>query len=300
MKLVVGCCGTGGLSLSRYLASFNAMEVQETFYRRVRAERLRGWRERAGDEFTFTMKAFQGLTHPASSPTWRRSEWKPSKKHGLLKPTDENLELWEEVIDNAKALRAKVIVVQLPPSFKNVEECRKNLFAFFSKASLSVKIAIEFRHMSWFVPEIGSWMEEMGILQAFDPFAQKKIVRSDVLYFRLHGKEKGYRYQYKSEELRELKEMIKEGFVMFNNLAMLEDCNRFTDLLRGGSGEPLGLRRKAELGYLRLKFPIKIKDVLVRYGYVRVDDRALKEALAGYRDVDLNSLEELIGLVEKG
>jgi uncharacterized protein YecE (DUF72 family) len=276
------------------------MEVQETFYRRVRSERLRGWRERAGDEFTFTMKAFQGLTHPASSPTWRRSDWKPGKNHGLLKPTDENLELWEEVIDNAKALRAEAVVVQLPPSFKNVEEHRRNLFAFFSKAILSVKVAIEFRHASWFVPEIGGWMDEMGILQALDPFTQRKMVRSDVLYFRLHGREKGYRYQYRSEELRELKEMIKEGFVMFNNLAMLEDCNRFIELLKGGNGEPLGIRRKAELGFLRLKFPIKVKDVSDRYGYIRVGDKTLEEALIGYEGITLNSLEELIKLVEKG
>ena len=163
MGLIVGCCGTGGLGLEKYLNLLTSMEVQDTFYRKVKTSTLRKWREKAGEDFVFTIKAFQGITHPASSPTWKRSNWKPDppQRYGLLRPTKENLDLWEDVLEWADVIKAKAILVQLPPSFNNTDENRRNVFEFFSRRE-KFEIAIEFRHRSWFNEEMGEWMDKKG------------------------------------------------------------------------------------------------------------------------------------------
>ncbi len=296
--IVAGCCGTGGLRFEEYVKKFNAIELQETFYRRVRPATLKKRREVAGESFIFTMKAFQGITHPASSPTWRRSGWKPEppEKYGLLRPTKENLELWQEVLESAEALSAKAVVVQLPPSFMFTDEAFEDVKEFFGEMPSKVEVAIEFRHRSWFREDVGGWLYGKGIMQALDPFTQPRIVKTKRVYFRLHGLAKGYRYQYTTEELRKLKDMAEEGYVMFNNLAMVEDCSRFLDLLAGGTGELPPLRER--LKHLRLKFPIEGKELVRRYGYIRVDGRTLEEVLKGVEV--LESEEVLLKLVEEG
>lgn len=296
--IVVGCCGTGGLKFEEYVKRFNAIELQETFYRRVKPTTLKKRREVAGEDFIFTMKAFQGITHPASSPTWRRSGWKPEppEKYGLLRPTRENFELWQEILDNAEAISAKAVVIQLPPSFAFTDEAFEGVKEFFREVPSKVEVAIEFRHRSWFREDVGKWLYERGIIQALDPFTQPLIVKTEKAYFRLHGLAKGYRYQYTTEELKKLRDMMKKGYVMFNNLTMVEDCSRFLDLLAGGTGELPALRER--LKDLKLKFPIKAKELVRRYGYIRVNGRTLEEALVGV-DV-LESEEVLLRLVEKG
>ena len=296
--IVIGCCGTGGLKFEDYVRKFDAIELQETFYRRVRPATLIRRREMAGESFRFTMKAFQGITHPASSPTWRRSGWRPEppERYGLLSPTKENKGLWQEILENAEALSAEAIVVQLPPSFSRTEKNFENMKEFFTELPAKVKVAVEFRHGSWFVDEVGRWLDSRGILQALDPFTQPRISGFETVYFRLHGLAKGYRYQYTAKELGRLKGMIKDGYVMFNNLAMIEDCMRFRDVLGGGSGELPPFRER--LRSFKLSFPIE-RDVLVkRYGYIRVGKKTLEEVLA-HVDV-IESQEVLMKLVEEG
>ena len=69
----VGCCGLAGMSLSRYAEEFEVVELQSTFYRLPKPKTAKRWRESVRSDFEFTMKVFQGVTHPVSSPTWRRA-----------------------------------------------------------------------------------------------------------------------------------------------------------------------------------------------------------------------------------
>jgi len=63
------------------------------------------------------MKAWQGVTHPPTSPTWMRAGIKHSKTsgYGFLCPTREVRRAWELMADAAKALNVQV-VVQTPPN----------------------------------------------------------------------------------------------------------------------------------------------------------------------------------------
>jgi uncharacterized protein YecE (DUF72 family) len=68
MDLRIGCCGFP-LSLSRYAKIFRVVEVQQTFYQPPLTRTLERGRARVPSEFEFTLKAWQLITHEATSPT---------------------------------------------------------------------------------------------------------------------------------------------------------------------------------------------------------------------------------------
>ena len=68
----VGCCGFPQ-PLGRYARTFPAVEVQQTFYHPPLPETLKKWRALVPAEFEFTLKAWQLITHEASSPTCSRA-----------------------------------------------------------------------------------------------------------------------------------------------------------------------------------------------------------------------------------
>ncbi|HDD64840.1 MAG TPA: DUF72 domain-containing protein, partial [Firmicutes bacterium] len=88
----VGCCGFP-ISQKKYFENFNLVEVQKTFYQIPEEETLIKWRKKAQKEFEFTLKAWQLITHPPSSPTYKRLKIelsdKEKKNYGFFKPTDE-------------------------------------------------------------------------------------------------------------------------------------------------------------------------------------------------------------------
>ncbi len=249
MRVYVGCCGFP-MSRRKYYETFDTVELQETFYNRPNPERMAKLRNEAPEGFVFNMKAWQAVTHPPSSPTWRRSKWRPPKelweRYGDLKPTRENIEAWEVTCDAAEALKARVVVVQTPPRFGYSEENVERVLRFFREASSicgsSVLIGWEPR---------GSWRERPEtvarivesvdrLIHVVDPFRWWPPTSglSPTVYLRLHGiggRETNYRYKYSDEDLARLKEMVAEVdgevFVMFNNVFMRDDATRFKRIL---------------------------------------------------------------------
>jgi len=53
-------------------------------------------------------------------------------------------------------------------------------------------------------------------------------------YYRLHGFD--YKHKYTDEELEKLLRMSRKGYVMFNNIHMLDDALRFKKLLKEKEG----------------------------------------------------------------
>lgn len=239
LKVVVGCCGRGGVGTEAYLSMFGALEVQSTFYRLPRPDTPLRWRRRCGDKFVFTMKAYQGLTHRWDSPTWGRHP-KPSgdpEKYGGLKPTEENFKLWEKTVEVAKGMDSEVVVIQLPPSFKASAENLGNLAAFLGSVELPVTVGVEFRHPSWwsYSDDVRSLFNRYAVTQVVDPLTAKAFVHSGTAYFRLHGKG-GYRYEYSRSELEQLRDLVQEGryesrYVFFNNTAMVRDASAFSRMV---------------------------------------------------------------------
>ena len=129
MRIKVGCCGFC-IGMDKYFSEYDVVEIQRTFDELLNEETLKNWRKKAPTRFEFTIKVFQGITHDVSSPTWRRSNIKNYKelkgKVGFLRPTKEVFEFWNKMLDYAKILKSKVLLIQLPSNFKDTEKNIEN------------------------------------------------------------------------------------------------------------------------------------------------------------------------------
>ena len=229
--------------MKKYFEDFDTVEIQQTFYKILDIKLLKKWRKMAREEFIFNFKAFQGITHPYTSKTWKRSNVDISKfkeKVGYLKPTREVFGFWKKMVEYADVLNAKVIVIQLPESFKSNNENWGNAEKFFRNIERkNFEIGVELR--GWNEDDIKKFCNKFDVIDVCDLSLRLPVVSNQTSYFRLHGSYKNgkinYYHQYTDEEMKEAIEKIKrlkskEIFVYFNNVFMLSDSKRFLHLLR--------------------------------------------------------------------
>src|SRR4051812_45279215 len=67
----LGLCGFT-MAFDDYIREYGLVEVQQTFYEPPRDGTMRRWRAETPSDSEFTIKAWQLITHDASSPTYRR------------------------------------------------------------------------------------------------------------------------------------------------------------------------------------------------------------------------------------
>lgn len=223
------------MSLRDYAGRFSAIELQSTFYRLPRATTVERWRKVA-PKLIFTLKAFQGITHPADSPTWRRSrkelEGVDPAEVGFLTISKFTKRAWEETERLAQILDAMAIVIQLPPKFDYCSENISRLRAFLSAVSIRRTPAVEFRHVSWLnkLQEARAAIEPWDGILVTDPLKVEPPIQP-FQYHRMHGSNGlvNYRHKYTNEELERLWLSVrgKKAYVFFNNLAMKEDAEKF-------------------------------------------------------------------------
>ena len=231
----VGCCGFP-IAMKKYFEEFDVVEVQKTFYTPISVETARKWRKMSPDSFEFCVKALQIITHPPSSPTYRKSKLKV-KDGGFFKPIKEVFEAWQLTKSVADALRAKIIVFQTPKSFKECEANIRNMEEFFTSIE-RYKFVWEAR--GWSERSIKEVCKKLDLIHCVDPFVARPVY-GDLNYFRLHGShEKMYKHKYTQDELKWLKDLCKsyekqgkDSYVLFNNIYMREDALRFLEILQG-------------------------------------------------------------------
>src|SRR5919107_4643081 len=133
-RVRIGCCGFRS-SRETYYGLLDSVEVQHTFYQPPQVPTLRRWREEAPEGFEFTLKAWQLVTHQASSPTYRRLKRTLTEEEkegaGFFRPTEVVQGAWELTRECAEALGARVVLFQCPASFKPSRENVENLRRFF-------------------------------------------------------------------------------------------------------------------------------------------------------------------------
>jgi len=235
VRVKVGCCGFPG-GMERYFSRFDLVEVQQTFYKPPQLETALGWRRRAPSHFEFAIKAWQLITHRPSSPTYRKAGVKVSpgeaENYGFFRPTEEVFSAWRRTREVARALDCRVVVFQCPPSFRESEENVANLRRFFSSVEREFVFVWEPRG-GWTPERVEELCRELDLVHCVDPFEDRSVYGQPV-YYRLHGGP-GYRHKYSDEELRLLRGFLKEGenYVLFNNISMGEDADRFRSLLEG-------------------------------------------------------------------
>ncbi|MEM1597060.1 MAG: DUF72 domain-containing protein [Pyrobaculum sp.] len=230
--IFVGTCGFPKSRKAVY-STLDAVELQETFYNMPNAEKMKKLREEA-PHFHFTAKVFQGITHPPGSPTYKRTRgFKPTEKHGLLKPTSENFELWEQFTEAIAPLGPEVLVFQTPPSLRP----EPYIYDFFASVVGKWKIAWEPRGETYNDPQLIEKVSALGVVIVVDPL-KRTPPAGELHYFRLHGLGKGevnYRYKYTDDDLTRLKTIATslggDVYVMFNNVYMFEDATRLKQII---------------------------------------------------------------------
>jgi uncharacterized protein YecE (DUF72 family) len=126
--------------LTYYGERLNAVEINNTFYRLPSESVLDGWASQVPDEFRFSIKASQRITHFARLTAQARE------------PT-------EYLLRTVQVLGAKlgVLLFQLPPNLKAELD---RLRAFLDVLPATVPAAFEFRHQSWLDESV------LGLLRA--------------------------------------------------------------------------------------------------------------------------------------
>ena len=185
--------------LAYYASRLPAVELNNTFYRLPQKSMVENWKEQVPDNFRFSVKASQRITH------FKR----------LKDVEDETKYLLETVSALEDSLG--VILFQLPP---NMKKDLLRLKTFLQCLPAATKAAFEFRHQTWFeddVPELLSTKNHALVISDTDDLPVTHIDRTaDWGYLRLR------RVEYSEANLNEWLQRIrdqkwKEAFVFFKH-----------------------------------------------------------------------------------
>jgi uncharacterized protein YecE (DUF72 family) len=232
----VGCCGFP-CAQARYWELFDAVEVQQTFYRLPRASTAARWRQQAPAGARLFLKVWQLVTHPPSSPTYRRLDWSVPRerwdRYGLLRPTPEVRDAWRRFLEIALAAEPDGLLLQTPPSFDGRPPHPEHLRAFLASLEARPAPLLWEPRGSWERSLVETLCRELDLVHVVDPF-QDAPTHAPFHYYRLHGIG-GPSYRFSDADLQTLKGLCprdRETFCLFNNVAMLGDARRFRALVR--------------------------------------------------------------------
>lgn len=244
MVIKIGCCGFP-VKRQTYAARFHLVEVQRTFYQPPRLATAQKWRQERDPDFEFTLKAWQLITHQAQSPTYRRLRRKLSPKEksqaGAFQQTPLVHEAWETTREMARTLAARIIVFQCPASFTPTQEHLANLRRFFGDTEREDFLFAWEPRGNWPRALVADLCDDLDLISAGDPLATQPF-SSRRAYFRLHGRG-GYRYTHTDADFSELAELLQgyeEAYVLFNNITMWDDAQRFAEYVKEKFGHEAG------------------------------------------------------------
>lgn len=238
-NLLVGLCGFAE-SQENIFRDFELIEIQQTFYQPPRVPTAKRWRDKAPENFVFTLKAWQLLTHEATSPTYRRLKEPLSTSQramaGSFKWNPVTRMAWHRTQEIAAALKAEAIVFQTPRSFLPTRDNLNRLYGFFETIERPEgHLVFEPRGDAWTDEIVRRVIADLALVHAVDPLLRQSI-GCHMDYFRLHGKPAyHYHYRYKDAELAALHNMLSSTWpcrVLFNNDRMADDARRFMRLLK--------------------------------------------------------------------
>ncbi len=239
--VLVGTCGFC-LPQAEFFRTFRLVEIQQTFYQPPQARTVERWRRQAPDQFVFTLKAFQAITHRGSSPTYKRCRLSEAERAecGDFRDTPTVRAAWHTTLELARLLHAACVVFQCPASFRPTDENVSNLRRFFGWAARDgLTFCWEPRGAEWTDALVRSLCNELDLVHVVDPLYAEPVTGGTV-YFRLHGRvdQRGrivYSHRYSDDELRRVAGECRRrsGYCLLNNSNMREDALRLQRLLQG-------------------------------------------------------------------
>lgn len=203
-------------------SGLNAVELNASFYRFPFPSQVKSWARR-GSGLRWAVKVHRSITH-------------------VRRMGGSALEVWGRFRERFAPLDPLVdfYLFQLPPSFAASEEGERRLRSFAEACGLGWRMAVEFRHESWFEGRGLRLCEELGatFVSVDSPMGTWVASSNGVVYLRLHGRGAWYAYEYSEEELRGLARRVAElspakVYVFFNNDHwMLENALQMLAILK--------------------------------------------------------------------
>ena len=193
--------------LSRYAEVFDTVEVNSTFYRLASRDAVARWVEQTPPDFLFTLKASRYLTHIKR-----------------LTELGAGIEKFYERVEPLTATpKMGPVLWQLPENFHRDDD----RLAAALDALPEGRHCFEFRHESWFVPEVYALLRARGVALVIGDTPQRPFqtyeMTADWTFVRFHWGARGRRGNYSESELETWAERIAgwreqvEVYAYFNN-----------------------------------------------------------------------------------
>jgi uncharacterized protein YecE (DUF72 family) len=193
--------------LEHYAQSFDTVEVNNTFYRLPSTKAVAGWVEQTPDDFVIAVKASRYLTH-------------------MKRLTDmgRGVKLFYERIEPlVESPKLGPVLWQLPENFHRDDDRLASALEHLPGG----RHCFEFRHRSWFVPEVYALLRDGGAALVIGddperPFQEHEMT-ADWTYVRFHRGSRGRGGNYSDRELGTWRRRIAawrrrvEVFAYFNN-----------------------------------------------------------------------------------
>jgi len=215
--------GTGGWGyfdvgnkppLKSYSEVFNFVEVNFTFYEYPRLPLVEGWRRIVPEDFTFSVRCHQDLTHNIG-----------------LKPVDEAFDVFYKMRTYCSTLETPLLVLETPASKVLDASGIREAKDFFASLKLdNLRLIWEYR--APFSTEVAELMAEFDIVQCVDLSRHVPVLDSDLVYSRIFGKGKNNLYQFTDDELLEIQANANETkadtvILAYHGARMYSDAARF-------------------------------------------------------------------------
>jgi uncharacterized protein YecE (DUF72 family) len=193
--------------LEHYATLFDTVEVNNTFYRLPKRESVARWVEQTPDDFVFSVKASRYLTHIRRLTDLRGGFGR----------------LYERIEPLAQSPKMGPVLWQLPATFHRDDDRLRQALAELPDG----RHAFEFRHESWFAPDVYALLREHGAALVIGdhperPFQAHELT-ADWTFIRFHHGSRGRNGNYSKTELERWVERIDrwrrraDVYAYFNN-----------------------------------------------------------------------------------
>lgn len=190
-----------------YCTHFETYEMNGTFYKFPTIKTMENWYNKAPKGFMFSVKASKEITH-----------------NRKFIDCEELIKDFYSICKKGLQDKLACILFQLPPSYQYSNE---KLLEIIKLLNPEFNNVLEFRHQSWWIPEV--WNELLKHNITFCSVSHPQLpntvfVDAPLIYVRLHGKNNMFYSSYSHEELDDLNNTIsgsteKSIYIYFNNTA---------------------------------------------------------------------------------
>ena len=193
--------------LEHYATLFDTVEVNTTFYRLPKRESVARWVEQTPASFVFTVKASRYLTHVKRLTDLGR---------GVER-------FYERIEPLVRSPKMGPVLWQLPATFRRNDERLASALLALPPG----RHCFEFRHESWFAPEVYELLRNHGVALVIGDHPQRTFqtheLTADWTFIRFHYGSRGRNGNYSDRELEEWASRIggwrseADVYAYFNN-----------------------------------------------------------------------------------